>query len=95
MDQILGWTATIIFSSMIIPQIIKTIKTGSVENVSLFMFIMFLIGNIVALTYAFFISQDPLKIKYSIALISTTFYLIIYFKTKNKTKQSKNDINIK
>ena len=87
MDQILGWAATIIFSLMIIPQIIKTIKNKSIDNVSLLMFIMFFIGNIVALTYAILIDQNPLKIKYSIALISTVCYIIVYFWTKNKKQK--------
>ena len=32
--NILGWTATIIFSVMLIPQLIKTIKTKTVKGTS-------------------------------------------------------------
>ena len=47
--QILGWTATILFSLMIVPQMIKTIKTKSTKGVSLSLFVIFLVGNIIAL----------------------------------------------
>jgi MtN3 and saliva related transmembrane protein len=77
--QTLGWIATILFSIMIIPQMIKTLKTKSTEGVSLLLFITFLIANIIALIYAFMISQPPLIIKYELGIMSTIFYLTIYY----------------
>ena len=76
--QLLGWTATFLFSIMIIPQMIRTIKSKDTSGVSLLMFIIFLIANIIALTYALLIQQFPLIIKYIIALITTTIYIILY-----------------
>ena len=76
--QILGWIATILFSIMLIPQIIKTIKTRDTKGVSLFLFIIYLIANIIALIYAFMINQSPLIIKYIIGIITTIFYIIVY-----------------
>ena len=58
--QILGWTATFLFSIMVIPQIIKTIKLKDTSGVSLLLFIIYLIANIIALIYAFMIYQMPL-----------------------------------
>lgn len=82
--QILGWIATILFSIMIIPQIIKTIKLKDTKGVSLLLFIIFLIANMIALIYAMLINQIPLIIKYSIAITTTIFYigLFIYYKRK-------------
>jgi len=87
-SQILGWVATILFSIMIIPQIIKTIKLKDTKGVSLFLFIIFLVANIIALIYAMMINQTPLMIKYSIAIVTTIFYigLFIYYKRKNNLK---------
>ncbi len=70
LSQILGYTATVIFSLMYIPQMMKTLKTKSIDDVSLPMFIMGFVGNIVALTYATMIKQPPLQVKYVIALIA-------------------------
>jgi MtN3 and saliva related transmembrane protein len=87
--QILGWTATVLFSVMIIPQIIKTIKLKDTQGVSLLLFVIFFIANVIALAYAVLISQPPLVIKYIIALITTTFYigLFFYYKVQNSREK--------
>lgn len=87
-SQILGWIATILFSVMIIPQIIKTIKSKDTKGVSLLLFIIFLVANIIALIYATLIYQTPLMLKYSIAIITTLFYicLFFYYKTRRNIK---------
>lgn len=76
--QILGWTATFLFSIMIIPQIIKTIKLKDTSGVSLALFVIFLAANMIALVYAFMINQYPLIIKYSIAITTTIFYIFLF-----------------
>ena len=84
--QIIGWIATFLFSIMIIPQMIKTIKLKDTSGVSLLLFIIFLIANVIALIYAFMIAQPPLVIKYVIAILTTVIYICIFFYFKNKTK---------
>lgn len=63
---------------MIIPQMIRTIKLKDTQGVSLLMFIIFLIANIIALIYAFLIGQFPLIIKYILALVTTMIYIVLY-----------------
>ena len=82
--QVLGWIATILFSFMIIPQMIKTLKTKNTEGISLGLFVIYLIANIIALIYAFMISQLPLIIKYEISIMTTIFYLTVYYVYSNK-----------
>ncbi len=76
--QILGWIATFLFSIMVIPQIIKTIKSKDTSGISLLFFIIFLVANIIALIYAILISQPPLIIKYIIAIVTTVAYIAIF-----------------
>ena len=87
--QILGWIATFLFSIMVIPQMIKTIKSRDTGGVSLLLFIIFLVANIIALIYAIMISQPPLIIKYIIAIVTTITYIAIflYYYTRNKEKK--------
>lgn len=83
----LGWIATILFSIMLIPQIIKTIKIKNIKGVSLLLFVTYLIANIVALIYAYLINQPPLIFKYLIGIITAETYIIIflmYYKRKNR-----------
>lgn len=77
--QVLGWIATVLFSIMIIPQMYKTVKTKDTSGVSLMLFVIFLIANIIALIYAILISQPPLVIKYVIAIVTTVAYIAIFF----------------
>jgi len=77
--QVLGWIATILFSFMIIPQMIKTLKTKNTEGVSLGLFLIYLTANIIALIYAFMITQPPLIIKYEIGIMTAILYLTIYY----------------
>ena len=79
MEQILGWIATILFSVMLIPQIIKTIHEKNTTGVSLLLFSIYLIANIIALIYAIMIMQNPLIIKYVIGAGTAILYIIIYF----------------
>lgn len=76
--QILGWIATILFSIMIIPQMIKTIRSKDTKGVSLLLFVIYLVANVIALVYAFLISQPPLIIKYVIAIVTTVFYIALF-----------------
>jgi len=77
-SQILGWTATILFSFMLLPQIIKTLKSKDTKGVSITLFAIYLLANCVALIYATLIDQNPLKIKYSLGIITTVFYICIF-----------------
>jgi len=87
--QIFGWIATFLFSIMLIPQIIKTIKTKNTSGVSLLLFFIYLIANIIALIYALLISQPPLILKYAIAIVIAAFYICIFFIYFYKTKNEK------
>lgn len=83
-SQILGWTATILFSSMLVPQMVKTLKSKNTEGVSILLFIIYLIANIIAIIYAFTISQYPLIIKYQFGIITTVFYIMIFLVYRKK-----------
>jgi MtN3 and saliva related transmembrane protein len=76
--QILGWIATVLFTFMLIPQIYKTISTKDVKGISLLLFIIYLIANIIALIYAYLIAERPLIIKYLLGIITAEIYLIVF-----------------
>lgn len=90
-DQFLGWLATFLFSVMYIPQIYKTFKSKSINDVSLSMFSINFFANIVALIYALKIGQKPLQIKYILALFFIVIYLYFYFSVliKNHLRKKK------
>lgn len=78
MEQILGWIATILFSVMLIPQILKTIRERNTSGVSIMLFVTYLVANIIAFIYAIMISQNPLIIKYVIGIGTAILYIFVY-----------------
>jgi len=92
LSDIFGWTATVVFSLMYIPQIIKTIKVQSVKDISLPMFLMGFVANIIALIYSILIHQSPLQIKYAIALVVLAIYIGVWWKIYSKERSDVTNI---
>lgn len=67
---------------------IKTIKLKDTSGVSLLLFIIYFVANIIALVYAFLIYQLPLMIKYIIALLTTIIYLGLYWIYHNRKRKT-------
>ena len=92
LSEVLGWTATTLFTVCYIPQIIKTIKTQTVDGLSFSLLFISFIANIIAFWYAWLIKQPPLLFKYSLALvcltICITLYLQVYFRKTAAAKAS-------
>ena len=86
MDQVLGWTATILFTICYIPQMIKTYRTKTIDGLSFRLLLISFIANIVALCYATLIKQRPLQIKYTLAMVflggCIYLYLNVYFQKR-------------
>jgi len=64
---------------------VKTIKVKDTKGVSLLLFVTYLIANVIALIYAYLITQPPLIFKYLLGIITAEIYIIIfllYYKRK-------------
>ena len=92
LSDVLGWTATALFTLCYWPQIVKTYKTKTVEGLSFWLLFISFIANIIALCYATLIGQAPLQIKYILALVFLAIclglYLRIYFKAETRGVKS-------
>ena len=83
MTGVLGYTATVLFIILLVPQYIKTYRLRNVEGVSILTCIVMLIANVIALAYAFLIEENPLIIKYAISIVVVAAYIILYFKVRS------------
>ena len=83
-EDIVGFIAGILTSINIIPQIIRSIKTKKVEDVSLWMFIIYDIGLILWVTYGIMILSYPIMIMDGIACLSSL--LMTYIKIRYNRK---------
>lgn len=91
---ILGWVATFLFTICYIPQIVKTLRTKTVEGVSLMLFVIQFIANMVALTYATLIQQAPLQFKYVLALVFLAICIGAYIQVLRHSRSKKGETRI-
>ncbi len=88
--DILGWTATTLFTLCYIPQMIKTYKSKTVDGLSFGLLLISFVANIVALCYATLIKQPPLQIKYIMAMIFLGGCIYLYLNVHlSQKKQGK------
>ncbi|MEK7511131.1 MAG: PQ-loop repeat-containing protein [Patescibacteria group bacterium] len=95
--QILGWTATFLFTVCYIPQIIKTLTTRTVDGLSFWLLFLQLVANVVALTYATLITQAPLQVKYVLAMaflmVTIGVYLhVLMYQRRKRSADAKNNV---
>ncbi len=78
---IFGWIYTIAFSICYIPQIVKTIKTKKVDDISISLFILSLIGYVSALIYAVGELNAPavLIANYIFGALCSTLMIALYY----------------
>lgn len=84
MEKFLGITYTVCFISCYWPQIIKCIRTKSVEDVSLLLFGLSVVGYLAAIGYTIIeLNCDFwLLINYGLSLLSAIVMLGVWFKYK-------------
>ncbi len=71
--DIIGFLAGIFTSINIIPQIIQTIRTKKVEDISIWMFIIYDIGLFLWVSYGVLITSYPVMIMDGIAFLTSMF----------------------
>jgi len=82
--EIIGWLYTICFAVCYIPQIYKSLKTKKVDDVSVLLFGLSLLGYIAALTYTIGeIGFNPILItNYILGGLSSFIMILIFFHYK-------------
>jgi MtN3 and saliva related transmembrane protein len=75
--DIIGYTAGALVIGSMIPQIIKSWKTKSTKDISVFRYIIYIFGIIFSMIYSLMIKSLPMMISNSVALIFafSIFYL--------------------
>jgi len=87
MIQILGLVAGACTSVAAAPQFFKTWQTKNVQDISTRMFILYVIGNGLWLTYGIFKSDLPIIITNALALIINAGMLYLKLRYKNNTAE--------
>ena len=85
MINILGYIASLLTMTCFIPQIIKAIKTKSVEDVSVMTLFQLSLGISLWIVYALIKQDCPLLTNNVISLLCVMIMNICYFKYKKQT----------
>lgn len=91
MTDIIGLTAAILTSLAFLPQAIKTYKSKSAGDLSLAMFLIFITGLILWLTYGILKNDLPIILSNIITLFLAGS--ILFFKIKDIIKAKKNGMS--
>ncbi|MFH1255781.1 MAG: SemiSWEET transporter [Candidatus Diapherotrites archaeon] len=78
--DLLGYTAGILVVISLLPQVIKSWKTKSTEDLSFWRYIIYCIGLILWITYAAIIQNGPVALMNSIGLILALSILFLKIK---------------
>ena len=86
LTNIIGYSATIVATLIMLPQLIKTIKTKKVEDISKIMLILFMINNILWVIYGFLSNGIPVVVANSIVfiIVFAEFTLKIKYTSKKR-----------
>jgi len=80
--EIIGFIAAILTTSAFVPQVYKTWKTKSVENLSLATYIVFFIGIVLWLIYGIYLNSLAMIV--SNIVTGALILLLLFFKLKYK-----------
>lgn len=80
LTQIIGFLAAAVGTSLMLPQVIKTVKTKKVNDLSLTMLVFYFLNCLLWLAYGILILAWPVIVCNFVALIISIFQLVLKFK---------------
>ncbi len=80
--ELIGYAAGIFTLINMIPQVIKSYRTKSVEDVSFLMVLTYALSMMLWVTYAYFINSWPIMTTNSVAFCLSIIQLVFMFKYK-------------
>ncbi len=86
--ELIGYAAAIVGTGLMLPQVIKTIRTKKVDDLSLFMVLIYFIDCALWLAYGIMISSGPMILCNSIAVVIGIIQLWLKVKYGRKTSAS-------
>lgn len=84
LTDLIGFAAGLLTTLAYLPQILTIVKTRSVKNISLFMYVVMLNGVSLWLVYGFCIHSYPMIISNGAALLLVLTILVLKLKWKSK-----------
>ncbi|MFH1788712.1 MAG: SemiSWEET family transporter [Candidatus Altiarchaeota archaeon] len=84
LTQIIGYSAALVGTSLMLPQVAKTLKTKRVEDVSMGMVVLYLLNCFLWLAYGVLIRAYPLMVCNLIAFFIGLAQMLLKLKYSNR-----------
>jgi len=84
--EIIGYLAAVVGTGLMLPQLIKMIRTKKVADISLGMLFMYFLNCLLWLSYGILIMAWPVIICNFIALIISIIQIVLKYKYQNPAK---------
>lgn len=78
--EIIGYAAATLTMFGFVPQLVKMVRTKSVDDVSLFMMVQLGLGVFLWMVYGLHLQNSPLIVANFVSLATLTLGLVVYFK---------------
>ncbi len=78
--EIIGYAAAALTMFGFVPQLVKMVRTKSVDDVSLFMMVQVGLGVFLWMVYGLHLQNSPLIVANFVSLATLTLGLVVYFK---------------
>lgn len=88
MADAIGWVASLLLSVSVVPQLIKSWRTKQVEDISLAMIVLFLVGFALWIVYGLLTGELPIVLLNLVSFVSMALTLIL----KLKYAESRGDV---
>jgi MtN3 and saliva related transmembrane protein len=85
--EIVGYAAAIVGTSMMLPQVVKSLRTKKVEDLSILMCILFFLNCVLWEFYGWLLGSWPVIVANFCGIIISTTQLIIKVKYDKKSKK--------
>ena len=80
LTNLIGWTAAVVGTCILLPQVIKSFKTKKTADLSRGMIVIYIVNSCLWITYGFFLSSLPLIISNGISFIICITQLVLKLK---------------
>ena len=84
--ELIGWTGSVLLALCALPQAIKSVRTGSAEDLSWLFLLMWGVGDICLLVYTWPLDKLALTLNYSLNIVLIAVIVSVKVRRQNELK---------
>lgn len=81
--EFFGWISAICFTCCYLPQIIRTHRLKTVDDISIWLFLLVMVASLSGLVYGLWLREGPLVFNYGVGLVLSSIIIGQYYTYKD------------